>query len=150
MAAVKVHIDIDAPPERVWAALEDISTHVRWMADAETITFSSPQTSGVGTTFDCLTRIGPISLVDRMEVTEWTAGRRMGVRHVGVVTGTGAFTLSGRRRGRVTRFSWRERLEFPWWMGGPVGAFAAKPVLGAVWRRNLRRLRDLVESGELP
>ena len=31
-----------------------------------------------------------------------------------------------------------EELLVPWWLGGPLGA----PVLGLVWRRNLRRLRS--------
>jgi hypothetical protein len=31
-------------------------------------------------------------------------------------------------------------------MGGPVGALAAKPVLRAIWRRNLRRLKVIVEA----
>jgi hypothetical protein len=35
-------------------------------------------------------------------------------------------------------------------MGGPFGAWAATPVLWLVWRRSLRRLRWLIESGQLP
>jgi len=83
---------------------------------------------------------------DRMTVTEWAPGRAMGIEHRGAVTGRGRFTLRRRPRGR-TRFTWTERLEFPWWMGGPVGVLAARPVLRAVWRRNLRRLKRLVETG---
>ena len=50
------------------------------------------------------------------------------------------------RRGRRTRFTWNERLRFPWWLGGAVGARLAKPVLRAIWRRNLRRLKAIVEA----
>jgi hypothetical protein len=117
------------------------------MADAEAIRFTSAGRSGVGTTFACDTRIGPFSLVDRMEVTEWTEGRLIGVRHTGLVTGVGRFTL--RRpalRRRATRFTWEEELTFPWWMGGPVGALAGGVVLRLVWRRNLRRLRARFET----
>ena len=142
---------IEATPDEVWEAVEDISTHVRWMGDAESITFTSDKTRGKGTTFDCLTRVGPFALVDRMEITRWDEGRAMGVIHTGLVTGVGEFRHKGkgRRKGR-TRFSWRERLRFPWWMGGPLGALAAKPVMVLIWRRSLRRLADLVESGALP
>ena len=129
----------------VWDALADIAAHVEWMADARRIRFLTRQTEGVGTIFDCDTKVGPIRLVDRMEVTEWAPGRAMGVRHVGLVTGTGRFTLRTARRGR-TRFTWEERLRFPWWMGGPLGATLGAPVLRRIWRRNLRNLTRQVEA----
>ena len=151
MSRIKVSRTIDAPPDRVWAAVEDISTQVRWMGDAESIKFTSEQTRGRGTTFDCLTRVGPFALVDSMEITRWDEGRAMGVIHTGLVTGVGEFRLKARgRKSARTRFSWNERLRFPWWMGGPLGALAAKPVMTLIWRRSLRRLADLVESGSLP
>ena len=142
---IKVAITIDAPPRDTWQVVSPIEHHVDWMADAESIRFVGAQTRGVGTTFDCVTKVGPIRLTDRMSVTEWEPGRSMGIEHRGVVTGRGRFTLRRRRGGR-TRFTWNERLTFPWWMGGPVGAVAAKPILRAVWRRNLRRLKTIVEA----
>ncbi len=137
---------IDAPPDRVWAEVRDVGSHVDWMADAVAIRFTSSRRHGVGTTFDCDTKIGPFRLTDRMAITEWRERRAMGVEHSGVVTGTGQFKLRKARRGR-TRFSWEERLTFPAWMGGPVGAFVAKPVMERVWRRNLGRLKAQIESG---
>ncbi len=142
---ITVGITIDAPPDVTWRAVEPIEHHVHWMAEAETIRFTGTRTRGVGTTFDCVTKVGPIRMTDRMTITEWEPGRMMGIEHTGVVTGRGRFTLR-RRRGRRTRFTWKERLTFPWWMGGAVGAFAAKPVLRAIWRRNLRRLKAIVEA----
>lgn len=131
---------IAAPPAAVWAAVRDIESHVQWMADAEEIVLTS------STTFDCRTRIGPFRLHDRMEIVEWHEGRAMGIRHVGLVRGTGLFTLAPVEGGEATHFSWEEELRFPWWLGGPVTAWAAKPVLRRVWRGNLRRLRALVEG----
>jgi hypothetical protein len=147
---ITVSTVIDASPDEVWAAVEDIGSHVEWMADAEAIRFTSDRTSGVGTIFECDTQVGPLRLTDLMEITRWEPGRAMGVRHVGLVTGDGVFTLSpaGRRfrRRRATRFEWTEQLTFPWWMGGPVGAVAGGVVLRAVWRGNLRRLKARVEG----
>ena len=142
---IKVGITIDAPIATTWRAVEPIEKHVDWMAEAETIRFTSSKRRGVGTTFDCVTKVGPIRMTDRMTVTEWEPGRMMGIEHAGVVTGRGRFTLRRRRGGR-TRFTWKEHLTFPWWMGGAVGAYAAKPVLRAIWRRNLRRLKAIVEA----
>ena len=132
----------------MWAALEDIGSHVAWMDDAVAIRFTSARRSGVGTTFECDTRIGPLSLVDHMEVTEWKPRRAMTIRHVGLITGTGRFRLTKRRgRGRGgTRFVWSERLQFPWWLGGPIGALVASPVLRRVWRRDLRNLKRIVDG----
>lgn len=145
MSRIRVSIVIDATPRQVWSAVEDIASHPEWMRDAAAIHFTSPRRSGVGTTFDCLTRVGPFRLTDKMVVTEWKAGRVMGIRHAGVVTGSGRFTLRRRARGG-TRFSWEERLVFPWWMGGPVGAAAGAVVLRRLWRRNLANLKHRVEG----
>ena len=130
----------------MWSAIKDVGSHVEWMHDAVAIRFTSSRRSGVGATFDCDTRVGPLRLTDRMEITEWRPGRAMGIRHVGVVTGEGRFLLRRRLRGG-TRFVWEERLVFPWWMGGPVGALFGGQVLRLVWRRNLRNLKRLVEGG---
>lgn len=140
MPAIRVSTVIDAPPRRVWQQVREIGSHVGWMADAEAIRFTSRRRRGVGTTFECDTRVGPLTLTDVMEVTSWLARREMGVRHTGVVTGTGRFTLRPVRGGR-TRFTWEERLVFPWWLGGPVGGVVGARVLALIWRGNLRRLR---------
>jgi len=143
---LRVGITIGASPAEVWRVIEPIEHHPDWMLDAVSITFTSATRRGVGTRFECLTRVGPFRTTDRMAVTEWDPGRAMGIEHAGVVRGTGRFSLR-RRRNRHTRFIWTEDFMFPWWMGGAVGAFAAKPVLRHVWRRNLRRLKQLIEDG---
>ncbi len=151
MARIRVSRTIKAPPAQVWAALEDISSHVRWMADAASITFTSDRRTGRGTTFECLTRVGPFALLDTMEITRWDPPRAMAVLHDGVVSGTGTFRLRpGLLRRNRTRFTWSERLRFPWWMGGRFTALAATPLMWMIWRGNLARLADLVESGALP
>lgn len=131
---------LDASPKEVWADVQDIASHSEWMADAVQIRFLTAQTSGVGTRFECDTKIGPIRLTDVMEITEWVPGKAMGVTHTGLVTGTGRFTLKKVRGGR-TRFQWKERLRYPIWLGGPVGALVSKPLLAWVWRRSMRNLQ---------
>lgn len=145
MASIRVSTTIDAPPAVVWKAIEDVGSHVRWMEDAVAIRFLTSRRQGVGTRFECDTAVGPLSLTDVMEITEWAPRKAMGVRHVGVVTGEGRFTLR-RVRGDRTRFTWKERLHFPWWMGGPFGAVVGGEVLRLVWKRNLANLQALVEG----
>lgn len=144
---IAVSTVIDVLPDALWSILEPVERHVDWMADAESITFTSEQTRGVGTRFICETKVGPIRLRDDMEITEWTPGHAMGVRHRGIVTGSGRFTLS-QRGPHSTNFIWREQLQFPWWMGGPVAGFlGGRLVLRAIWRRNLKKLKSLSETG---
>jgi uncharacterized protein YndB with AHSA1/START domain len=141
--AVHLCVDIDRPPDVVWAAIEPMEAHVDWMADAESITFRTEQRRGVGTEIACRTKVGPFRATDVMTVTEWAPAEAMGIEHRGVVTGAGRFTLTPEAFG--TRFCWDEQLRFPWWMGGPAGERAAKAVLHGVWRRNLDRLKASVE-----
>lgn len=133
---------VPAAPAVVWEDLRHIDRHIEWMSDAESIRFLTDATEGVGVRFECVTRLGPIRLIDRMEVSEWSDSRVMGMRHRGVVSGAGEFRLTScvAPGGEVhTQFEWIEMLQFPWWMGGALGAVVARRVLGAVWARNLRR-----------
>jgi hypothetical protein len=136
---------IGATANHVWSTVEDIATHTAWMADAESIEFVTDQRAGVGTEFDCRTRVGPFATVDRMRVTEWEPGAVMGIEHRGLVTGSGRFTLRPTGAG-ITEFCWTEDLVFPTAMGGGLGERAGRPVLERIWRANLRRLRDLAEA----
>jgi len=145
MAGIRVAIEIAAPVERVWQVVEPIERHVDWMADAESISFVSDQTRGVGTAFLCVTKVGRIRLTDKMRITRWEPNRAMGVEHIGLVTGSGVFTLEAVDP-KSTRFVWEETLKFPWWLGGPIGALiGGKIVLRSIWRGNLRRLAALCE-----
>lgn len=147
MGRISVSEDLDAPPARVWRVIEPIERHVDWMLDARSIRFESDRRRGTGTRFVCETRIGPIRLHDRMEITEWEPERRMGVRHSGVVTGDGAFELTSIDLDRRTRFTWTEELRFPWYLGGRLGErLGGRWVLAWIWRRNLRSLARLVEQ----
>ena len=147
MARITVGIDLPASPEAVWDIVEPVERHVDWMADAVAIRFVGEQTRGVGTAFLCDTKVGPITLTDKMEITTWEPRREMGVRHVGVVTGTGTFPLSPIDGGKGTRFVWSEELTFPWWLGGKIGeVIGGKIVMRAIWRRNLTKLKALVDA----
>ncbi|HEY2428375.1 MAG TPA: SRPBCC family protein [Acidimicrobiales bacterium] len=137
---IEVSVVIDAPPAAVWRDLSSIASHVEWMADAESIRFTTSRRQGLGTEFDCATRVGPIRLIDHMVVTEWEEGALIGVHHEGVVQGTGRFTLE-RQTGNATRLTWSERLRFPWWLGGSVGAVLGRVVLRRIWTANLGRFR---------
>ncbi len=71
----------------------------------------------------------------------------MGVRHSGIVKGSGVFTLEPLAGGTRTTFTWAESLDYPWYLGGRFGAaVAGRLLLTPLWRRNLKRLQALVEA----
>jgi hypothetical protein len=142
---VEVAIVVSRPRSAVWNQLARIDDHVEWMRDATALRFVGDRRRGMGTTFECDTKVGPIRLTDIMEITEWEEGAAMAVEHRGLVTGSGRFTLED-GPGVATTVRWREWLRFPWWLGGTIGAWVASPVLARLWRGNLRRLRARVEA----
>jgi hypothetical protein len=136
---IRVRRVIGRPPAAVWDRLADIADHVSWMADAASIRFTTERRQGVGTAFECETRVGPLRTLDVMEVTEWSPGEALGVRHRGLVTGTGRFTLRASLDGLRTELTWDEDLRLPWYLGGPATATLARPILRHVWTTNLHR-----------
>jgi hypothetical protein len=145
MPEITVRTMIDASVTSVWNAIKDIEDHVNWMDDAVAINFIGSKRKGTGTLFNCETRIGPFKLLDRMEITEWSEFKTMGVSHKGLVSGVGKFTLCGHPNGQ-TKFQWEESLNFPFWMGGPVRNFVGKKILERVWTQNLDNLKVWVEG----
>ncbi len=140
MAHIRVTRDMPIRHDLVWEALADLGSHADWMRDAESIEFASETRRGVGTAMNVATRVGPFRTMDILEVTGWDEGESIDVIHRGLVTGTG--TLAVKRTNGSTRVSWTEDLRFPWWLGGPLTALLAKPVLAAIWRGNLERLEE--------
>lgn len=135
MARVIVSIEIPRTPEQVWADVEQLETHKAWMADVDRIDFDGDQRRGVGTTMRVLTKVGPLRTVDIIRVVGWEPPRSIAVRHEGLVKGEGEFLLETSPVG--TRFTWSEDLVMPWYVGGRLAAAAARPVLAAIWKRNL-------------
>jgi uncharacterized protein YndB with AHSA1/START domain len=137
---IEITTTIPAPLETVWSDVSRLDTHVEWMADASRIDFPDGRRSGTGTRMEVETRVGPLRTTDVMEITAWEPLHRIAVHHRGLVTGSGEFVLEP-IDSQSTRFTWRESLRLPWFFGGPLGAIVARPLLQAVWRRNLKRLR---------
>ena len=142
---IRGSVAIGAPIEQCWEHLADLGSHVDWMADAESIRFTSDSRTGTGTTFECVTKVGPLKTVDKMTVVDWVDGHVVAVQHTGLVVGTGRFELVPDGP-NACNISWTEDLRFPWYLGGVLVAFAAKPVLKRIWMGNLRRFRSICES----
>ena len=144
MGQIEISIELGVSPAKLWDELRHIDRHVNWMNDAVSLTFLSATTEGIGTSFRCLTKVGPLKTNDVMTITQWEEEKSMGVEHVGLITGSGVFTIAG--HGDSSTITWKEDLTFPWWMFGPVGSFVASPILRLIWKKNLRNLQEIVEA----
>jgi carbon monoxide dehydrogenase subunit G len=152
MVRSRVSERISRSPDEVWDELERLEDHAEWMADAVGVEFLGEQRRGVGTRMEVNTRVGPLRTNDVLEFTRWDPPHAMAVSHRGLFGGEGEFLLT--RDGSGTRIVWTERLRFPWFLGGPIGAVAARPILRRIWRGNLRRLKGRIErtnqGGSIP
>lgn len=143
MATIQITQAFSVTPDVLWQELRQINRHVLWMHDAVAITFNDDQREGVGTQFLCTTKVGPFVTQDKMVITQWVDEEVMGVEHRGLIRGSGTFELAANATG--SELSWREKLDFPWWLGGPLGSYVASPVLRRIWRENLRALASVTE-----
>lgn len=130
-------IDVDAPPETVFAAATDWDRQREWMLGT-VVRVCRGDGRSVGSEVEAVTGIGGIGVADRMQITIWEAPSRCEMRHLGrVVRGIGIFAV--RPRGRTAAsFEWTERLELPLGALGAAGWMLVRPL----FRRGLRLSLD--------
>ena len=137
-------VDVDAPPEQVWAALVDWDRQGEWMLLTD-VRAGAQDGQGVGgelaaTTGLRLPVLGRrLGVLDTMLITGWAPPSRVDVRHTGrVVRGTGTFEVRPRPGGGST-FVWTEGLDLPLGALGRAGWPLVRPVMAAGGRLSLRR-----------
>src|SRR4051812_26751636 len=138
MAEIVVSVDVDAPPETVWAAAIDWERQGDWIL-ATRVWPTGQDGRGVGGRVSAWTGIGPVGFLDTMEITVWRPPYRCEVRHTGrVVRGVGAFEVEPLPGGRA-RFVWSEWLRLPLGLLGQVGFELVRPFVVIGVRSSLRR-----------
>lgn len=135
---INAEIDVDAPPDAVFAAATDWDRQGEWMLGT-TVRVRRGDGHSVGSELEAVTGIAGIGVADRMQITVWDAPSRCEMRHLGkVVRGIGIFTVRPRGRDAAT-FEWIEQLELPLGMLGRVGWSLVSPVFGWGLRFSLDR-----------
>jgi Polyketide cyclase / dehydrase and lipid transport len=146
VAEIVLHVDIDAPPERVWAALVAWDTQGEWMLLTR-VRGTHQDGIGVGGGIEGFTGIGPVGVLDTMRITRWDPPRRVDVLHTGrVVKGTGGFEVVDLGAGR-SRFLWSEIIDLPLGVLGRLGFSLVHPLFAWGVRRSLHRFARYVEHG---
>ena len=139
-------IDIDAPPERVWALLTDWERQGEWMllTDVRTVDGPAQRLHGrlaarTGLPLPGGRRLG---VLDTMIITKWQPPHLVEVQHTGrIVRGPGTFEVQP--RGAHSTVVCTEVWYLPFGLLGRLGWLVSKPFV--VWglRRSLRRFADL-------
>jgi carbon monoxide dehydrogenase subunit G len=144
MARIVVSKTMAVPPERVWEAIADLGSHPEWMRDASSLVFVGDQRRGAGTRMEVRTRVGPLLTTDVLEVVSWEEGSSIDVAHQGLVKGRGRLSVVPEDGESVV--SWVEELSFPWWLGGRLTGWLARPMLTAIWIGNLDQLEQRITA----
>ena len=109
---IAMSLVIDAPIEKVWAALADWESQGEWMLQTS-VEVTSEIREGVGTSIAAFTGIGKLGIMDHMTVTSWNPPTICDVVHTGaIIKGTGRFELTALSE-NSTRFDWSEEILAP-------------------------------------
>src|SRR4051812_49982755 len=114
-------VDVDATVDQAWRAVTDWPAQAAWMPLTR-VDVVGDAGNGLGARLRAVSGLGPLAVVDEMEIDRWEPPYRCDVRHDGrVVRGRGVFLVEpiGVDRARVT---WEEHLDgFAVRAGAPVG-----------------------------
>ena len=138
-------VDIEAPPEQVWAALTDWARQGEWMLATDVRPVGGPAQQ-VGGRIEARTGVRVpggrrVGVLDPMLITRWEPPLRVEVRHTGrVLRGTGVFEIRprGPASSSASTFVWTERLDLPLGALGRTGWPLVRPAMRAGIRRSLR------------
>lgn len=138
---------IDAPIERVWAAVADVEDQVTWMTEMKAIRMLDDGPVGVGTRCEADVRMFGITVTDPVTITEFDPPHRYAISHDGMFKGRGVITLEAGADGTTTIVRWDETLTPP--VFAHLGALVMTPALAAVFQSDLARFKELVETGSV-
>jgi hypothetical protein len=144
-----VPVDVDAPAEVVWDYVTDWERQGEWMLGTR-VRVTGGDGRGVGTTLRAVTGVGPLGVVDTMEVVEFSGPARhagpaatpwrAAVRHTGrVIRGEGFFEVVALGPER-SRFTFTELVDLPLGRLGRAAWPVAAPVVRAGFVASLRRM----------
>jgi carbon monoxide dehydrogenase subunit G len=119
---VSASVEVDAPPERVWAVVADPRQLPRWERHIVSIEDVSPEGLSKGATYTVVMRFVAVRARVHAEVLEWSPPGYACVRLTGLLDATVRTTITpiGRRRSRL-----EHDVEYTF-RGGALGDLAAR------------------------
>ncbi len=121
VTTVSVSVDVDAPPERVWAVISDPANLPHWNRHIVRVVGVPATGLALGVRYVTEMRFMAVRAKVRAEVLEWDPPRRASILLTGVLDATVTSTVEPRGAGRsrlehVVEYRFR---------GGPVGELVA-------------------------
>ncbi len=150
MAVIRESVDIDAPPERVWAVVaEDVKNAPRWTSNLDRVEKLDDGPPGKGTRYRYhLSLPGGQRLQLEVEQDVYSKPKKCAGRFIrGPLNGTWTYTYSARKDGS-TRLVYEMDYELAGllrFVGGLLG-----PQYAAGIQSNMASLKRYVESGKGP
>lgn len=146
MRAIEIYsaIDIEAAPEAIWPYLVDWENLGLWMKEGKSFEVTSAEREGVGVEASAVISVGGLKTTDVIRVTRWEPPETLALEHLGWVKGEGLMRCFPTSSG--THLYWKEKLMPPWGVLGAIGIRIFKPLMRRIFARDLRLLKELVES----
>jgi carbon monoxide dehydrogenase subunit G len=143
MVELRVSVEVDASPERVFAGLTDWARQGEWMPGTS-VRVTQGNGEAVGDEILARTALGPVGFDDPMRITGWEPPLRCEVLHLGrVVRGGGVFLVEPQASG--SRFTWIEWVDPPLGLIGQMGLRAGRRPTQRALAVALRRFARWVE-----
>lgn len=145
-ATLVLTVPVAAPAAAVFAGATDWDAQGQWMLGTR-VKGTAQGGVGVGGGIEAFTGIGRLGVLDVMQIIRWDPPRTCDVLHTGrFVRGTGSFSVQERGPAQSV-FVWREDLELPFGVLGPLGWPLVRPLFAAGVQLSLRRFARWVEAG---
>ncbi len=146
---VREVVDIEAPPERVWAVVaEDVKNAPKWTTNLDRVETLDGGPPGKGTRYRYHLDIGGQKVLLEVEQDVWSKPKRCAGRFIkGPLNGTWSYKYTARKDG-----STRLVYEMDYQLGGLL-RFATSvlgPQYAAGIRKNMQSLKKYIESGKGP
>ena len=137
-------ITIAAPRDTVWAYASDIARQPEWMHEMKRVEMLTPPPVQPGSRGRATVRIFGISTTDDVVITQFDPPSTFAIRHEGKFVGEGLLRFT-EIDATNTRIDWMEYLRPP--LFAHIGGFVQRPILGAIFRSDLRHLKRILEEG---
>jgi uncharacterized membrane protein len=149
VAEIRETVDIEAPPERVWAVVaEDVKNAPRWTTNLEKIEKLDAGPPGRGTRYRFHLDIGGQNVKLEVEQDVWQPPKKCAGRFIkGPLNGTWSYTYTKRKDG-TTRLAYAMDYQLGGLLRFATGVLG--PQYAAGIRQNMQNLKRYIESGKGP